>query len=402
MKRLSSNVLLLAAALLLLSASLEGASWFSRQAPKPGKTTLGEPSVIIPAQIVSNYIIVSTKWDKRGAYNFLIDTGASMTLITPALAQRYGTPVRPLTPNGTTDVTVRSAEGDTTTLQQVSLRRLELGEASFENIPALVYDCSSLSVHLGIHIDGILGFPLFRETVLTLDYPHRRILLTRPSSAGALQPGTVVPFNNDQRTPIIPLQLQGSTFYALIDTGSDSSLRLNPVGFGLVYEQEPRPGAIVSTLTGDTQQKVARLAQNITIGDQVLEKPIIELTDELSAIGGAVLRNFILTFDQEHNRVTFYREQKTPVQSPTRRSSGFSVFKAGAYWRVVGVIPGSAAQKAGVEEGDLITRINEEPVELWGLERFNRLVSEQKSITFSFLVGKREYEIPLEVMDLVP
>jgi len=401
MKRLHRTALLLLAAL-MLPALAEASSWFTRQAPKPGKTTLGEPSVVIPAQIVSNYIIVSTKWDKRGAYNFLIDTGASMTLITPALAQRYGTPVKPLTPNGNTDVTVRSAEGDTTTLQQVTLRRLELGEATFENIPALVYDCSSLSVHLGIHIDGILGFPLFRETVLTLDYPHRRILLSSPSSASALLPGTAVSFNNDQRTPIIPLQLQGSTFYALIDTGSDSSLRLNPVGFGLVYEQDPRPGAIVSTLTGDTQQKVARLAQNISIGDQVLEKPIIEITDELSAIGGAVLRNFILTFDQEHNRVTFYREQKTPVQFPTRRSSGFSVFKAGAYWRVVGVIPGSAAQKAGVEEGDLITRINEEPVELWGLERFNRQVAEEKSITFSFLVGKREYEIPLQVMDLVP
>ena len=29
-------------------------------------------------------------------------------------------------------------------------------------------------------IDGILGFPLFRETILTLDYPHKRVLLSQP------------------------------------------------------------------------------------------------------------------------------------------------------------------------------------------------------------------------------
>ena len=36
------------------------------------------------------------------------------------------------------------------------------------DVDVLIYDCEPLSAHLGVRIDGVLGFPLFRETLLTL------------------------------------------------------------------------------------------------------------------------------------------------------------------------------------------------------------------------------------------
>ncbi|MFA5266135.1 MAG: PDZ domain-containing protein, partial [Opitutaceae bacterium] len=192
------------------------------------------------------------------------------------------------------------------------------------------------------------------------------------------------------------------TFFALIDSGSNSTLRLNPVGLTLKYAQAPRLGAIVSSLTGDRQQTVARLDQTVAIGDQQLDKPIVEITDELPALGGGVLKNFTVTFDQEKSHVVFHREKRQPVSFPPKRSPGMSVTKAGAYWRIVGVVPGSPAAKAGIEDGDLITRINQESVEQWGSERFNALVEQSDSIVFSFLIGKREYEMKLGIMELVP
>jgi len=80
----------------------------------------------------------------------------------------------------------------------------------------------------------------------------------------------------------------------------------------------------------------------------------------------------------------------------------FSVTKAGAYWRIIGMVPDSPAAQAGIEAGDLITRINNEPVEQWGSDRFKLLIEKAERITCAFLVGRREYELELDVMDLVP
>ncbi|MBI5380841.1 MAG: aspartyl protease family protein [Opitutae bacterium] len=389
-----------ALALGLLVANVR-AGWFSREPPRPGRTTLDAPQVILPAQMVDNYLVVTAKWDRRGPYNFLLDTGASKTIVSPVLAERYGDKSPQAAPV-LRDMLVKSAEGEITTLRAVRLRRIELGDAHFEEVDALVRDCTDLSVHLGLRIDGILGFPLFRETLLTLDYPHQRVLLASNRGASALLPGETIPFNNESRTPLILLRVGDRAFTALIDSGNDSALCLNPVGLEVTFAQPPRPGALVATLTGDHQPTVGRLTQTLMLGRFALSQPVVEVTDELTRIGGAMLRHFSVTFDQEHNRVTFYREKTEPIQFPPRRSSGLSFTKVGAYWRVVGVIPGSHAAELKIEIGDLVTRINGEPVERWGPERFGTLVKQSSDIAFTFLVGRREVETRVNVLVLVP
>lgn len=387
---------LFAAACLTL---LAGCNLFTHEMPRPGRTKLDSPLVIVPAKTMSNYLVVETKWDKRGPYRFLIDTGASVTLISPELAARYVAKNAP--PTATPIVRVKSASGDTALLSSTTLRRLELGGARFENVQALIYDCADVSAHLGVQIDGILGFPLFRETLLTLDYPNSRIVL-QPRTAQPLVPGTPIAFNNDRKTPIIPLHLGGETFIALIDSGSDASLSLNPVGLHPEFAAQPRPGATVSTLVGDREQRIGRLSQTLTIGDYPVEQPIVDLTDDLTSVGGGLLKNFTVTFDQEHNRVTFYRETHAPVLPQPCRHSGLSFSKTPAYWRVASVVPGSPAAEAGVQNGDLVTRVNGEPVADWNIVRFQDLVKSSGEIAFTFLNGTQETEKRLRVFELVP
>jgi hypothetical protein len=381
------------------AATKSFAGFFSREASRQGKTTLDSPQISIPAQLVANYLIISSKWDKKGPYNFLIDTGSSITLVSPSLARQYG---RKPSPEVSAEISVRSADGEATLLPATSLKNIILGEASFENVPALIYDCSSLSVHLGMRVDGILGFPLFKELVLTLDYPGRKVLLSKPSGASALQPGFTLPFDNSTQVPVVSIRLGEKSFSALIDSGNDCTVQINPLGMDLVYSQAPRSGAVVTTLNGDRQQILARLDEPLLLGETLLDNPIVEISDELPAIGGGVLRFLVLSFDQQRGLATIDRKTRDPLHFPSRYSMGFSVTKAGAYWRIVGVLPESPASKAGIEEGDLITRINQEPVERWGPERIQSLIEETRTITFSFLVGKREYEMSLPVTELVP
>jgi hypothetical protein len=386
---------------LLLSLLTTGCVSLLRTAPRPGRTTISSPLVVLPAQTFGNYLVIEAKWDRFGPYRFLVDTGSSVTLISPELAKRYDVkdPPVPSAPQ----IRVKTSEGGTTLLPTTTIRRIELGDARFEYVPALIYDCNAVSAHLGVKIDGILGFPLFRETVLTLDYPRSRVVLN-PTTAAGLLPGSTIPFNNSSKTPLIPIRLGDTTFIALVDSGSDAPLSLNPVGLKPTYAVTPHVGASVtiSTLSGDHTKLVGRLSDTLTIGNYSLPRPLVEVTEELSSIGGELLKNFTVTFNQEQNQVTFYRDTTEPIASPPRRSTGLSFSKTPAYWRVAGVVPDSPGAFAKVQPGDLVTRINGELVAQWDLRRFELLVTAAPEITFTFLNGTKETNTVIRVFDLVP
>ena len=388
-----------ALAVLLLAGCTSLPSPFRRNAPQPGHTTLAAPVVVLTAQTIDNYLIVETRWERSGPYRFLVDTGSSVTLVTPALAKKFAstnTPA-PATPH----VRVKSAVGEIAELPAATLRRLELDQARFDEVPVLVYDCAPLTAHLGVKIDGVLGFPLFRETLLTLDYPRSRVVL-RPANTTTPTPGSAISLDDANKTPLIHLQLGDRSLVALIDSGSDAPLCLNPVGLNPRFASGPRPGATVGTLTGDRPQQIGRLNETLGLGDYTLPRPIVDLTDELSAIGGAILKNFTVTFDQQHDRVFFQRDSHEPILSPSQRSAGVSFTKTPAYWRIAGIVPGSPAEAAGVQTGDLVTRINGEPLAKWDLIRFEQLVATADAITFTFLNGTAETEKKIGVFELVP
>jgi hypothetical protein len=382
---------------LLLAGCSAGA--FRSPPPQPGRTSLKSPLVILPAQVVGNLLIVEAKWDRYGPYRFLIDTGSSVTLVSPALARRY--PGRTVAPGSAPPLRVRGAEGQVVELPRAALRRLELGDARFEDVDVLLYDCAPLSAHLGVVIDGVLGFPLFRETLLTLDYPGNRVLL-RPAHVESPVPGTVVPFDDARKVPLISVRLGARSLMALIDSGSDAAFSLNPAGVNPLFAYGPRQGAVVGTIAGEREQKVGRLAESLALGDYVFADPIVDYTDELSAVGGGCLRYFAVTFDQRRDRVIFHREAHGSIGMRPLRSAGVSFTKTPAYWRVAGVVPGSPAEAAGVERGDLVIRIDGEPMAKWDLRRYEERVARADEIALTFLKGTQETERRVRVFELVP
>jgi hypothetical protein len=215
-------------------------------------------------------------------------------------------------------------------------------------------------------------------------------------------PGVTIPFNNEQNTPLIPIQLGAESFIALVDSGSDAALSLNTVGLHPAFQFGPRPGALVATLTGDRQRMVGRLAQPLTIGAYVIDDPIVDVTDELSSIGGGLLRNFAVTFDQKRNQVTLFRPNFDTIKIGPMRSTGLSFTKTAAYWRVAAVVTESAAEMLGVQAGDLCSRINDEPVSAWPFQRYTELIRTSTRITYTFINGNEEQQVTLPVFELVP
>jgi membrane-associated protease RseP (regulator of RpoE activity) len=196
--------------------------------------------------------------------------------------------------------------------------------------------------------------------------------------------------------------LSNRSIVALIDSGSDAGFSLNPVGIDPQFATPPRAGPTVGTIAGDRPQSIGRLADTFAIGGYTFPQPIVNLTDELASIGGGVLKHFSVTFDQEHDRVTFFRDSREPITTPPRRHAGVSFTKTPAYWKVVSVVPGSPAEAAGVRPGDLVTRLNHEPVAAWDLRRYEQLLATANEVMLTFLNGNDESSKRVALFDLVP
>ncbi|MBI2513764.1 MAG: aspartyl protease family protein [Opitutae bacterium] len=369
----------------------------------PGKTVVETKAATLPARVLSNYFIVEAEQTDGTVRRFLIDTGSTATFVSRGLAKAIGEKNRD---GAKRTVPVRSANNGEITLETVTLKRLQLGDAKFDRVAALVYDFEELSSHLGVTIDGLIGFPVFRDVLLTLDYPNAKLVLAPNRPGGVLPRSTaraaVIAFNNEQSTPFIPVQLGNESFVVLVDSGSDGGLQLNPVGLHPRFAFGPRAGTLVSSISGDRPQQVGRLGQNLLLGTHTVEQPVVDVTDQLSSIGGELLRHFAVTFDQRRNYATFARDSDGPVRIDARRSTGLSFSRSPAYWRVMRIVPDTPTTQLGVQQGDLVVRINGEPVASWNYERYAVLLAGAAKITYTFLTGTREYDVEIPVFELVP
>ena len=370
----------------------------------PASTHVEPQPVRVPAQIIANFFFVESTQADGKTYRFMVDTGSSVSYVSAPLADALKRKEKKKGPPRT--LVVRGANGKDFELPAVTLRTFRLGEAHFDDVPAVIYDFSEFSAHVGFKIDGLIGFPLFRDTLLTLDYPAAQLeiapnpLVTPPP---VRQPRTsVIPYNRELSTPLIPVQMANESFFVLIDSGSDLGLSLNPAGLHPRFVHGPRVGMMVGSLDGNKRQLVGRLEQNITFGTQLVQQPVVDLTENLSSLGGELLRYFKLTFDQQRHLVTLVRSSDGPVEMPGRRSTGLSFRRFPNYWRLLAVVPDTPNSSVPVESGDLCIRINGELVEKWTLERYTELVQSAPKITYTFLSGSKEVDHEVQVFELVP
>lgn len=387
----------------LLLLGFSGCSTGARRAP--GLTVVEVKAATLPARIVSNFFIIETKLDDGRTYRFLVDTGSTVSYVSTELAKRLAVKAK----KGAAPrlIRVRSATGGEIDLPAITLRRLTLGASRFERLPALTFDFTDLSSHLGLRIDGLIGFPVFRNTLLTMDYPGQRLIIAPYPAAFAPPPPpnprvSTLTFNNQQGTPLIPVQLGNESFVVLIDSGSDGSLSLNPAGLHPRFANGPRVGTSISSLQGDRSQLTGRLSQQLLIGGHAIAQPIVDLTDQLSSLGGELLRHYTLTFDQHRHLVTFTRAADDPITMEPRRHTGLSFVRSPVYWRVLTVIPDTPTAQLPVQAGDLCVRINGEPVEKWGYERYAALLQTAAKVTYTFLTGTKEMDVEVPVFELVP
>ena len=88
----------------------------------PSATVISDTTLsAMPADIVGNHFIVTLKWDQHGPWRFLVDTGATTTLVSPEFACHY---TRSKATRDLPAILVRSATGETVSLPDRKSTRL--------------------------------------------------------------------------------------------------------------------------------------------------------------------------------------------------------------------------------------------------------------------------------------
>lgn len=109
--------------------------------------------------------------DGRGPYSFVLDTGATATVISDELADALALP-RGKTQDG------RGAAGKMT-LVQSQLPSLTVGHEMVESLPVSVADLGFLARAMGTQVDGALGHSFLKHFAMTLNYATNALRLRR-------------------------------------------------------------------------------------------------------------------------------------------------------------------------------------------------------------------------------
>ena len=359
-----------------------------------------ERAVTVPADLRNHFLFVNVMVNGQGPFRVFVDTGCSFTLFSPELA--VAVKAQPV-PDDDDTTTAFNSLGDPLAVPRALFDSIELGGVRFEGVIAGILPMTRLTQIDGQRIDGALGFSLFSEVFLGLDYPGHRLLLGPgwPENLPPLRAEMAV--HEHAEVPFIAAGLQDKSFEVEIDSGSNGSLHLpTELASSLSWKAEPRPGPLIEAIDEETRDYLGRLNGRLTLGSLVLPEPVASVRGAEPSIGYDVLGRFCIVFDQRADKVRFYSQQAGLIASPSERSVGLSIILDPAGWRVARVIPGSPAEEARLAAGDLITRIEGKLASKWSRDQLHDWVDTHAAMKLRVVSGGSSRDIKLRVWLLVP
>lgn len=246
---------------------------------------------------------VMVKVNGKGPFRFVIDTGTgAQAFVTPTLAEQLGLPT-----SGQVHLSDPSQQR-AQSVPLVQIQTLQVAGVEFNNVQAVVHSLGSGDGYY----EGLLGFPLFRDFLLTLDFPNRRITL----ASGALKPDgahSVLPFRTLQGLPIVSLSVGKVNVDTEIDSGGDGLSLPEEIAPRLKYLNDPVPFGRGESLSTRFQIKTARLAMDVHVGSYTFARPCVEINGAfpLANFGSSAMHDFALTFDQKNHLVRFDATRKS-------------------------------------------------------------------------------------------
>ena len=261
-------------------------------------------AVDLPMQFRGSMPVIEVSVNGKGPFLFAIDTGAQgEARADSSLVQRLQLP------KVNEGVVGDGSNRNSRKVDVIQFETLAIGSLKFRNIQALTRNYNTVPSYL--KIDGILGFDLFSNHLLTLDYPNKRVRIERgelPKPDGK----EILRFENPLGIPIIELSTGGIKLVAGIDSGDSEGISF-PLALINVLPRASESKVIgkARTVTNEYEIKEVRLKNMLYMGSSEFFEPTVTYSEFFDGIslGGMMLREFSVTFDQKNQRVRFIRQK---------------------------------------------------------------------------------------------
>jgi len=270
-----------------------------------------------PMELRHNLPFVQVMVNGKGPFTFGIDTGTGgQALVTSALVQELALPV-------VGEAEVGDPSGRNPKKASISkIATLTVAGVQFKDVNAVQFQPSPREGQ----IDGILGFVLFRDYLMTLDYPGQRLTL----ATGTLKPDggkMVVSFTMPHDVPTVELSVGSRSIDAHLDSRGLGLSFPEKFADGLKFASDPIVLGRGRTVSNEFEIKGAQLAGDVRLGQYTFPNPFVEINPvlPLANFGAIPLQNFAVTFDQKNLLLRLEAKDKNIViAAPQRRPAAAS------------------------------------------------------------------------------
>jgi len=353
----------------------------------------------ISMKVVNNLIIIPvTVFAKNDtlALNFLLDTGVKTSLIFDhefedhfSADEKRLVKVRGLGPKEAIEATL------------IFNTQMQIGDCKGDHINMIVLPENSfkISQYLGLPVHGVIGYDLFDRFAVEIDYVQEYIKLHKTGDFKVRKRYRKLPIEIIDSKPV----LSASCIFAnqdtvelkfMVDTGASLALTFDQFS----HENIELPNArlnhsyLGSGLSGDLHGEVGRI-QQIQLSDFTFNSVVSAFPDSSSIahmldkqgrnglIGGEIWKRFRVVFDYPQ-KCMYLRKNGNYRKQFDFNKSGMLIVAEGpdlANYVISCIDIGSAAEEAGLLEGDVILAISSAQFDGLSLDKIYKILHDTPS-----------------------
>ena len=367
-------------------------------------------------QFINNLIVIPIKVNNK-KLNFILDSGVNKTIVFNS------SKVDTILSNFEYKYKLKGlGEGlpVNAIVSKNNLFRINNLIAVNKNVYVILKDDFDLSSKMGITIHGVIGYDIFSDLILRINYKTKKIRFYNPSKYKQKKCSNceVLPLTIFQKKPYVDVTVKLNNnskkvpIKMLIDSGGSDAIWLFEFSNkNIVTPENFFTDFLGVGLSGTVYGKRSRIS-SLGLGKFSLNKPTVSFLDTLStkdarkfnkrngSIGTGILKRFTVWFDYPNNRLMLkknssfnevfnynmsgleivydgkilveestrnYTELSRGTQDPNGNRNSVSLIKNYVYkfkpnFKISNVLEGSPADLAGVMKDDILIKINGNPI----------------------------------------
>lgn len=374
--------------------------------------TWRDRKVVIPFKLINNLIIIPLTINDSDTLNFILDTGVSATLITE-LREDEVIPI-----NYVRTVKIGGlGEGDTIEAYYSPDNRIQIGKAKGLGQDVLIVkeNIFHLSSFLGKKVNGLIGYSLFKDFIVEIDYQYKRVILhehhkyeKKYREKKASNKWVTLPITLFRQKPYVDVDLVQKNGAALevkllLDSGASHGMALYHTANDQIQLHQNRIRSFLgSGISGEIHGYLGRIA-TLSIDKFDLNNVVASYPDEEGirraliyserdgSIGAEVLKRFKV-FLNYRDSTMILKPSKYFDDEFSYNISGIGIstpYPNVPVYSVTHVRDSSIAHKSDIRKGDILIEINRRGSQYYELTELNQLFQEAgKQVRLKILRGQ--------------